>query len=293
MGSQSRIPGCEILLVAMTIAVLYGGLLFDVRRFHRHNLQKRTQTHDHNATWDVQLKASASKSPQKAGGIPKRLGGLDAYQKECQLGISDAGLNYWAGLPFVGEGVQPGQCFKVDGLQKGLANKVSLFIVAGYCECEFFDDDSCQIGLFSAFNRADFSLKNNGPHNNMIESIRCKPTDHINDFQSGSVQIRLGEVRGAYNSGKKPDASEVDYKLEREQLYSCFPITVAFAMRSYKINGVTCDFFLEQNCTEYIFTAGNAGRYEKKYRLGQSPPNLKGFKCYPPYGLVDGPRDDL
>ncbi|KAK6504194.1 hypothetical protein TWF506_002400 [Arthrobotrys conoides] len=227
--------------------------------------------------------------------LPEPMGPLAFYQKECELGMFDTlpGSNGWLGQPLGERDFQPGACLKIDDLRQGLGNKISAYAVTGYCECEFFDDDSCHIGLFSAFNRADLSLRSNGPHDNMIESVRCKKTDHIDNFVSGSIYFQGGSVRGPYNSGEKAFTTELNLEIKKEQLYTdCIPISGGFPIRYYRINGVTCDFFGGASCTDFKFTAGHGGKADKKYPTN-SPEYLKSFKCYPPYGIMWYPRDDL
>ncbi|KAK6343949.1 hypothetical protein TWF696_007602 [Orbilia brochopaga] len=54
------------------------------------------------------------------------------------------------------------------------ANNIESFKVGGDCDCTFYDDDKCQVGLFSAHRRWDGSLKNNGGNDNKIESYSCR-----------------------------------------------------------------------------------------------------------------------
>ncbi|KAK6532938.1 hypothetical protein TWF281_007109 [Arthrobotrys megalospora] len=286
--------------LAMAIVILLGGLLANARSIHHYELQRRENESEndgnHKTVWDRPIRVAPGITPT-LGGVPERVNVLDNYQKECELGMFDyliaPGPGSWSGFPFRGEGAQPGACFKIENLQRGLGNKISAFVVTGYCECEFFDDDSCKSGLFSGFNRKDDSLWTNGPHNNMIESVRCKPTDHIDDFVSGSLRFEGGTIRGPWNGGSVVRSPSLDFQITKDQLYKdCIPLPGDFPIASYKTNGVTCDFFKGGGCiqSDYAFTAGHGGKYRKVFHTYQY---LKSFKCYPPYGIMWDPRDDI
>ncbi|RVD82701.1 uncharacterized protein DFL_007117 [Arthrobotrys flagrans] len=242
-------------------------------------LQRRAN--DYKIVFKRQIKTGPPLSPPSDGAaLPQRMGPLSFYEKECELGMFDKGPSPdgFTGQPLGGGDILPGPCLKLNDLRQGLGNTVSAYVVTGYCECEFFDDDSCQIGLFSAFNRADFLLRTNGPDDNKIESVRCKKTDHIDEFNSGSKLV-----------------AEWNFEIKKDQLYTdCIPVSGVFPIRYYKINGVTCDFYGGEGCTDFKFTAGHGGKYDKKYATNSADPMyLRSFKCYPPYGIAWSPRDDL
>ncbi|KAK6342870.1 hypothetical protein TWF718_008251 [Orbilia javanica] len=289
VGSQKGVPSFRVL--AAIIIFLYSSLLVDARTIYVE--KTRTQTYSYSIVWQREIKTAPPLSPPTSEiALPERVEPLKFYQKECELGMCDnsGGPGCWSGRPFSG-GVYPGSCLKVDDLQPSLGNKISAYVVAGYCECEFFDDSNCQTGLFTAFNREDLSLKSNGPHDNIIESVRCRRTDHIDEFVSGKIQFYMNKPRGIYNAGGGDGVSEWSFEVKREHLYTdCIPAALGRLVASYKINGVTCDFFGDEGCTDFKFTAGHGGKYEKKFK---SAMGLRSFKCYPPYGIMWNPRDDI
>ncbi|EGX49245.1 hypothetical protein AOL_s00078g278 [Orbilia oligospora ATCC 24927] len=294
MKPQRRSLSSQALVAVITI--LYCSLLVGSRSVDMRKLKLQKRANDYKVVWERQKKIGPPLSPTSdQATLPKNMGPLNFYQKECEVGMFDNGPGDdfgWSGQPLSGGHFQEGTCLKVNDLKPGLGNKISAYVVTGYCECEFFDDSDCQTGLFSAFNRADSSLKSNGPHDNMIESIRCKKRDHIDDFVSGSIHFEGGEVRGAYNRGSKVSVREWNFEVRKEQLYTdCVPVPDVFPIRYYKINGVTCDFFERAGCTNLQFTAGHAGKVDKKYST-EAPKYLRSFKCYPPYGVMWDPRDD-
>ncbi|TGJ66908.1 hypothetical protein EYR41_008498 [Orbilia oligospora] len=219
MKPQRRSLSSQALFAVITI--LYCSLLVGSRSVDMRKLKLQKRANDYKVVWERQKKVGPPLSPTSdQATLPKNLGPLNFYQKECEVGMFDNGPGDdfgWSGQPLSGGHFQEGACLKVNDLKPGLGNKISAYIVTGYCECEFFDDSDCQTGLFSAFNRADSSLKSNGPHDNMIESFRC--------------------------------------------------------------------------CTDLQFTAGHAGKVDKKYTT-EAPKYLRSFKCYPPYGVMWDPRDD-
>ncbi|KAF3928096.1 hypothetical protein AA313_de0203092 [Arthrobotrys entomopaga] len=75
-------------------------------------------------------------------------------------------------------------CVDLKTLHPNLPNTVSSYRVTGYCECDFYDNPGCQDFRFSAFNREDEDLGRNGPDNDNLESVRCRKTNHADQFQT-------------------------------------------------------------------------------------------------------------
>ncbi|KAK6505578.1 hypothetical protein TWF481_007471 [Arthrobotrys musiformis] len=207
----------------------------------------------------------------------------------------------WYMSPLYGANGLDGACFKTSDQWEGLDTGIIGFLVTGYCECEFFGDTECQNSLFSAFNRQDLSLKNNGPHDRLTRSVRCKSTDHIDQFVSGSIYLSGGTTE-IPNPGKGDITWGIEFqtKITRDQLYvDCIPLPKTFVIKYLSINGVTCEFFKEKHCQDRRFRAGHGGKYENKYgnlkrTVTSSGLNyVNSIKCYPPYGIMWKPRDDL
>ncbi|KAK6505591.1 hypothetical protein TWF481_007483 [Arthrobotrys musiformis] len=184
----------------------------------------------------------------------------------------------------------PGDCYTLSGTFK---NKISSYVVTGYCECEFFDDDDCQGSLFKAFNRADASLKTNGPHNDRINSVRCVETKQQDQWQGGQVKF--------YAAGKHGRDMVIDEILptmpEWNQLggfSGCrvMPpeVEAAGGVQKVKINGVSCMFFDNYECRHpAMFWEGSMGRVERSSGLDGK---VKSYRCFVPWGIGYHRRDD-
>ncbi|KAF3086460.1 hypothetical protein TWF102_011058 [Orbilia oligospora] len=227
---------------------------------------------------------------------------------ECKVGIWKRGMNnelgpgdmktlkvikwvvpeapYTACYPF---GIQePGSCINLS-----FPNDASSFIVTGYCECEFFDHDNCEGGLFKAFNRADGSLKTNGPHNDMINSYRCYETKQLDRWQGGQVKF--------YAGGKHGRDMVIDEILPTMPEWNALggfsgcrvmppEVEEAGGVQKVKLNGVSCMFFDNWGCKHpAMFWEGSMGRIERSSGLDGK---VRSYRCFAPWGIGYHRRDD-
>lgn len=234
---------------------------------------------------------------------------------ECKLGIWQNGVNNYPGpfqrvgdyfLPWNKEHdpantrphyvcrpfayVKSGECFT---LKDDITNQGSSFTLTGYCECEFFDDNNCEVGLFKAFNRADHSLKTNGPHNDMISSVKCYETKQLERFEMGTL-VFYGR------NGRAIARDAIDPKMPGWNALGGFSGCRVFAPEveaaggpwKVKINGVSCMFFDNYDCQQpAMFWEGSAGLAERDNAPGLDG-KIKSYRCFVPWGIGFRKRDD-
>ncbi|KAK6342885.1 hypothetical protein TWF718_008265 [Orbilia javanica] len=220
-------------------------------------------------------------------GFNNNMGPTDRKFKDILIGYWGARpASYTACYPF---GIkEPGACINL-----GFPDQASSFVVTGYCECEFFDHDNCEGGLFKAFNRADGSLKTNGPDNDRINSVRCVPTKQLDRWQGGQVKF--------YAAGKYGRDMVIDEILPTMPEWNALggfsgcrvmppEVEAAGGVHKVKINGVSCMFFDNWGCKHpAMFWEGSMGRVERNSGLdGQ----VRSYRCFAPWGIGYHRRDD-
>ncbi|KAK6532921.1 hypothetical protein TWF281_007093 [Arthrobotrys megalospora] len=183
-----------------------------------------------------------------------------------------------------------GECFNVDD---NLKNQVSSFIVTGYCECEFFDDDNCQNTMFSAFNRADASLKTNGPHNDRVNSMKCWESKQLERFQMGTLTFYRPGKHGREIARDTIDPAAPEWN-DVGGFSGCRVLAPEIEANGgphkVKINGVSCMFFDNYECRQpAMFWEGSAGL---AFRDSKLDGKVKSYRCFAPWGIGYRGRDD-
>ncbi|KAK6342858.1 hypothetical protein TWF718_008240 [Orbilia javanica] len=255
-------------------------------------------------------------------------GDLVFYGPECRLGIYEGGFRNRDGPIDTGPGARwegrplgtiygderlvfpENKCVNIKDLHPALPNQVSAYTLTGYCECRFYDHEGCPNepgeGGFTAYNREDAALWNNGPDDNTLESFSCRTTNHFEEFKYCSIKISnnptiaLGRPASPIDVLKPKSYGNVDDKLFIRRAFNslgqadCLRISedIATRLSYYKINGCSCRFFTGMDCEveTYVYTEGNAGKTEKIYGLRQ---DLRSYYCLVPFGIAWVPRDDL
>ncbi|KAK6338241.1 hypothetical protein TWF730_002313 [Orbilia blumenaviensis] len=257
------------------------------------------------------------------------------YGTECKLGLYDGGIREpsngpegvsehirWEGYPLGSQflGGEPivfpeRQCINVKDLNSQLPNRISSFMLTGYCECKFHDREDCpndptELG-FSAYNREDGALWRNGPHDDLIESFECWHTNHFNEFQSCSIRLAENPLTGIGkplppsifgNLDPGPEGQVVERKFHKEDMEGtatraegesdCQKLPDGFVLNYFKINGCVCRFFKTDDCSieGYHFTDGSPGKVEK---MADTIQNVKAYRCMVPFGIPWVARDDI
>ncbi|KAK6505563.1 hypothetical protein TWF481_007457 [Arthrobotrys musiformis] len=254
------------------------------------------------------------------------------YGAECKLGIYDGNIRNadasidkgpggrWEGYPLGTRAMTPiplvfpeHKCVRIGDLHLALANRISSYTLTGYCECRFYDHEGCPDvpgeGEFTAFNREDGALWNNGPDNDSLESFQCWFTKHFEDFRFCTVRFAenpahaIGRPIDVFDVLEpKPPGEIYERTFQREELEGtpdrvegesdCQRLPDGFALNYLKINGCSCRFYTSDNCdnSSYMFTEGTAGRVEKLGGLGGG---ARSYRCLAPFGLARDARDDL
>ncbi|EPS38565.1 hypothetical protein H072_7658 [Dactylellina haptotyla CBS 200.50] len=210
--------------------------------------------------------------------------------RDCRLGVwEDVEFNHnspqdhvnWQGMPL---GLEPhdmsqpngyeNNCVNMGMLHERLKKSVSSFVVAGYCECEFYDTENCppEAGIFTGYNRADSSLAQHGNNDN-IDSFRCWQTNHFDQFNNCTIAFSDGRDKNLDVTLFKPD-------FDRDSAFAaCVSLPEQDELRQVKINGCSCTFYNSGDCSGANFPAGNGGTVEK---LTDRP--IGSYRCELPYG---------
>ncbi|KAK6336347.1 hypothetical protein TWF696_001908 [Orbilia brochopaga] len=207
-------------------------------------------------------------------------------------------MGQWEGFPF-GDGFPPNTCVKTKDLNDRLDNSITQYRLAGYCECEFFDNDNCEGHLFNAFNRDDMQLRTNGPDNDRISSFKCWPTDHYDSFVNGHVELFYQDSLGTAVQIEKKDFQQIDqFGFGTIWRTTCYNLPEGNTLRKYVVTGVTCQFYDNIGCwgagrpIDYVTRTGHAG-VDSLGGLGDPPYALKSFFCMLPFGIAFEPRKDM
>ncbi|KAK6504267.1 hypothetical protein TWF506_002469 [Arthrobotrys conoides] len=209
------------------------------------------------------------------------------------------------------------KCQNFKPLNKMLPNRVSSYQVTGYCECEFFDNENCEDGKFSAFNRADDSLKLHG-NNDLLESYRCWKEMHLKKgvtcllfYGPAGLRGRLGEKMGRSTLDGEDISMDDGYvmaTIQRDMMFlngpeselKCYTMRPGVLVESIVVRGCSCVFYLDDNCTMPLsnsltgkYGIGNAG-WDSKAAIGDldktSFGSLRSYTCAPPYGISEYAR---
>ncbi|KAF3197549.1 hypothetical protein TWF679_003116 [Orbilia oligospora] len=257
---------------------------------------------------------------------------LTFYGAECKMGLYEGSFRNqggpvdtgpgarWEGYPLGSRFIGPeplvfpdNKCVNIRDLHPALPNQISAYIVTGYCECRFYDHEGCPNepgqGGFSAYNREDAALWNNGPDDNTLESFSCWKTNHFGDFNFCSIKFAdnpstaIGRPVSPLDLLKpKPPGQVIDRRYTRDDMTEsptrfegetdCQRMPEGITLNYYKINGCSCRFYRSENCENdgYSFTDGNPGKTERIYGLQQ---DLKSYRCRAPFGITWVPRDDI
>ncbi|KAK6532952.1 hypothetical protein TWF281_007122 [Arthrobotrys megalospora] len=239
---------------------------------------------------------------------------LDFYGSECKMGLYQGGFRNpngridafpearWEGFPLgtTRPGEQPivvpdHRCVNMRDLHPSLPNQISSFILTGYCECRFYHNEGCPPDDrgFSAYNRQDGALYNNGPDDDALESFSCWRTNHFLDFSYCTIRLSDNPSK---DSGQKinvlfwrGDLEGTPDRMEGES--DCKRLPDGYNLRYYKINGCSCRFYHSEDCGGgAVLTDGNPGRVE---RVDGMPGGIRSYRCLLPFGIPWGARDDF
>ncbi|EPS36775.1 hypothetical protein H072_9591 [Dactylellina haptotyla CBS 200.50] len=250
--------------------------------------------------------------------------------ESCKLGLWQHGTRdskgaAWEGYP-LGKGVKDGgpeprdptlnnRCFNLKDLHENLPGQLSSFMLTGWCECEFFDQENCpqEATRFSAFNREDAALwtksKEHGQDDNRIRSIKCWYTQRQDLFQWGSVRfVEEGGPDAPYRD--VASLSEEQRLLRKSYMHTITPENIGFCQVlngkllpspvKYVINGCSCQFFRgRERLGPRLTYTGNAGRTAYDWETAWGTKLFSyvftgiSFRCCYPWGIAWHERSDL
>ncbi|KAK6532862.1 hypothetical protein TWF281_007035 [Arthrobotrys megalospora] len=255
---------------------------------------------------------------------------LKYNSRTCYLGFSTKSRRLttnpngvWEGYPIgsylTGDPLPNNRCYSVESLGSTFVKSISQFALSGYCECRFFEDTECQIGLLEAFNTYQPDLSNprwendgaKRSYDDTFGSFSCRWANRLDSFESCQVSMNNGVGKnnrkiwvGLLDGSGYQEQVETFTKADMEGFQdinnekvngvsACREVKPGLKIRGWEISGCTCEFFDAENCGgTKIYHRGVPGKDSGSLE-GDEDPEARSFRCWVPYGIAWGPeRED-